>query len=387
MLPVKTVYLDYAASTPVDPAVAAAMHEALQQIYANPSSVHVPGQQSKAVLEEARQTIAGSIGAAPGEIVFTSGGTESNNLALTGTAHSLRARGNHIITTGLEHPSVLECCKYLESQGFRVTYLKADERGQIDLDELQSALSADTILVSVMTANNETGCILPVGEIGQLLKGKDIVFHSDGVQAYGKTDFSLRASPVSLLSLSAHKIYGPKGTGALYIRQGCFAEKILFGGAQELNRRAGTENLPGIVGFASAVQQLDSTGAEGKRIKMLRDYFESELKQKIPGVQVNGEKGSRLFSHANIYFPFMSGEDLLVSLDLQGIAVSVGPACSSGSPRPSHVLAAMGLEPQRVKGSVRFSCGRYTTREEIDYTIATLVELYRQKSKVPPDVR
>jgi len=379
---IKTVYLDYAASTPLDAEVSKVMTDAGREYYANPSSLHYPGQQSKVVLEKSRRSIADSIGAESRQIVFTSGGTESNNLALLGISRAYRSRGNHIITTGVEHPSVLECCKFLTGQGYRITYLKVNEQGQIDLNELLSVISDDTILVSVMMANNETGCLLPVREIGRILRPRKIPFHCDAVQAFGKIDFTVQDLNIDLLTLSAHKIYGPKGIAALYIGDDLPLENIVYGGSQERNRRAGTENLIAIIGFAAAVQQLDRNKSEREQIAGLRDHFEDELRRNIPGVQINGGNGPRLFSHSNVFFPFINGESLMMSLDLQGIAISVGSACSSGSPRPSHVLTAMGLEPQWVSSSVRFSLGRFTTAREIDYTLNTLVRLYQERSKV-----
>ncbi len=377
----KTIYLDYAASTPLDEEVLKVMMEVEREFYANPSSVHYPGQRSKVVLENARRTIAESIQARAQDVIFTSGGTESNNIALIGTARANRSKGNHIITTAIEHPSLLECCKFLATEGFRITYLAVDQQGQINLTELQSSLTADTILVSVMLANNETGCILPIWEIGQILKARKILFHCDAVQAYSKIDISVIESNVDLLSLSAHKIYGPKGIGALYIGNNIPFEKIMYGGAQELNRRPGTENIAGIAGFAAAVRQMDKNRSERKRIKDLRDYLENELKRQIPAIGINGEQAPRLFSHANVYFPFISGDLLMMNLDIQGIAVSVGSACSSGSVHPSHVLTAMGLDTQRINGSVRFSLGRFSTTRQIEQTISALVKIYQDRSK------
>ena len=372
------IYLDHAATTPIDTAVLSAMHKTDTEFYANPSSIHTAGQKSKVLLEDARRVIAGSIGAKPSEIIFTSGGTESNNMALIGAARSNRGRGNHIITSKIEHPAILETCNYLSKDKFQISYLDVDNNGEIDLAQLEGLIKKETILISLMMVNNETGNILPIKEVGNMLKSKSVIFHCDAVQAYDKLDIDVNEINVDLMTLSAHKIYGPKGVGALYIRRQTQMENILYGGAQESGRRPGTENLVAITGFAEAVKQISIQKKKRTDILRLRNLFEKKLKIAIPEILINCEKTARVPSHSNIYFPFISGDSLLINLDMAGIAVSAGSACSSGSPRPSHVLSAMGLDPQQVKNSIRFSLGRSTTNEEIFKTINTLKAIYNQ---------
>ncbi len=366
------IYLDYAATTPLDPAVINCLYDLGKNYFGNPSSIHFYGQQSKNLIEKARRTIAETIGAQPKEIIFTSGGTESNNMAIIGGAMANRHRGRHIITTPIEHPSVLEACRYLEKSGFTVSYLDIDENGMLSTEELLQSISGDTILISVMMANNETGVILPIKELGEIIKRRGILFHCDAVQAFGKLNMDVPALGVDLLSLSAHKIYGPKGVGALYIRNGSMVERYLHGGSQEAGRRPGTENIAAIGGFAEAVGQLSVQRDERNRIKKLRDTLEAGLEKINPDIIMNGQKSERLFSHSNVYFPMISGDNLLMNLDINGVAISTGSACSSGSQHPSHVLTAMGLAPERVTNSVRISLGRFTTKEEIEKTIGQI---------------
>ena len=370
-----SIYLDNAATTPLDPAVQIAMRVAEQKYFGNPSSLHSFGQKSKVALENARSLIAEAIGARRNEIVFTSGGTESNNMALIATASANRDRGRHIITTPIEHPAILETCKFLEKIGFSVSYVDMQANGGINLEQLSKLIDSETIIVSVMLANNETGCIFPIQEISAAIKNKNIYLHTDAVQALGKVDINVDELGVDLLSLSAHKIYGPKGVGLLYVRQGTKIEAFIHGGSQESRRRGGTENLVGIVGFAEAVAQLSVKKEEHARIETLRDLLEDQLKQKIQGVRINGDTVPRLISHTNIYFPFMSADSLLINLDLHGIAVSAGSACSSGSTAPSHVLTAMKLPEPRVLNSLRFSIGRFNTKKDISETVAVIKEL------------
>jgi cysteine desulfurase len=370
-----TVYLDYAATTPIDPAVLNRMYDLEKNYYGNPSSMHRFGQKSKHVLEEARRTIAAAVGVQPNEIVFTSGGTESDNMAVIGTAAARRGKGRHIITTAVEHPAVLESCRYLERAGYGVTYLEVDRDGRISTERLQRSITDETILVSIMMANNETGVIFPLDEIADIIGKRDIVLHCDAVQAFGKMNIDLAEKGVDLLSLSAHKIYGPKGIGALYIRRGSVVEKYLHGGSQEGGKRAGTENVAAIGGFAEAVEQLAIQRSELKRIRGLRDRLESGLKEAIPGMHVNGGAVPRLIGHSNLYFPEIPADSLLMNLDLKGIAISTGSACSSGSTRPSHVLTAMGFPPEHVAGSVRITLGRFTRETEIEHTIRTIREI------------
>jgi len=372
------IYLDYAAATPLDPAVLNCVYDLEKNYFGNPSSVHRFGQKSKNLIENARKTIAGSIGAYPDEIVFTSGGTESNNMALIGAALANRERGRHIITTRVEHPAVLETSRYLERSGFTITYIDVDGHGMISLDQLDRSVSEETIVISVMLANNETGVILPVEEIVNIIGGKNILLHSDAVQAFGKLNIDVSSFAIDMLSLSSHKIYGPKGIGALYIRRGKKVEKYIHGGAQEAGFRAGTENVAAIGGFAEAVEQLTIQRDEAGRIRELRNHLESELKKTISGLAVNGEEAKRLYTHSSLYFPMIPGNSLLMNLDINGIAVSMGSACSSGSIKPSHVLTAMGFTQQRVSNSIRVSLGRFTTKEEIDKTIQQIKKIVGQ---------
>ncbi|TFH01446.1 MAG: cysteine desulfurase [Calditrichales bacterium] len=374
----KMIYLDYAATTPLDSAVATVMHRVEAQFFANPSSIHSAGQQSKVQLEQARQIVATALNAKPDEIVFTSGGTESNNMAIIGTALANRHLGNHIITTKIEHPAVLEPCHYLEQNGFRVSYLDVDRNGMPDLNQLKTLLCPDTILVSVMAVNNETGVILPLDQVQSLLKDTSALLHSDAVQAFGKIQIP---GSVDLLSLSAHKIYGPKGIGALYIRKGSRVNPILYGGSQEVHHRPGTENLPAICGFAEAVSRLQHFTVHADRIRGLRDMFEQRVTDLIPGVEINGAGTSRAGEYSNIYFPFMAGDSLLMNLDMHGVAVSSGSACSSGSRKPSHVLDSMGFSGEHVNNSLRFSLGRSTSEEDILKTVDIISMLYKRLKK------
>ncbi len=383
-----TIYLDYAATTPMDPAVINCMYDLGKNCFGNPSSTHAFGQRSKTVIEKARKRIADAIGAQPKEIIFTAGGTESDNMALIGAAFANRDRGRHIITTRIEHPAVLETCKYLENAGFEITYLGVDSGGRLSIQQLEQSISDETVLISVMMANNETGVLFPIREIGEIIQRRNILFHSDCVQAFGRLHIDVSELKLDLLSLSAHKIYGPKGIGALYVRSGSKLQKFFHGGAQESGRRAGTENVPAIGGFAEAVEQLAVQRDERHRIKGLRDLLETRLSKLSPGILINGSKSERLYSHANIFFPNISGENLLMNLDINGIAISTGSACSSGSMQPSHVLTAMGLPAERVANSVRISLGRFTTQEEIEITLQKLEQVInRTNARVANDPR
>jgi cysteine desulfurase len=295
-----------------------------------------------------------------------------------GTIFANKSKGNHIITTTIEHPSILEPCKSLIQKNIDIDYLSVDKKGQIDLNQLDNLVKPETILVSVMMVNNETGCILPIKEIGELLKGRGIIFHTDATQAYGKLDLSVKKMNADLVTLSAHKIYGPKGIGCLYIRKGTKLENIMFGGSQEGGRRPGTENIVSILGFSEAVEQLVVQRYERKSIAELRDKLEVELKLRIPQIKINGNESPRVGTHSNIYFPFISGDAMLMKLDMLGIAVSIGSACSSGSPLPSHVLTAMTLEEKRVLNSVRFSLGRFTTEPGINRVIEIIDNIDKQ---------
>jgi cysteine desulfurase len=373
----KKAYLDYNATTPLDPRVLEAMIPYMREEFGNPSSIHSYGRAGKAALDNSREEIARLLGARPKEFVFTSCGSESNNFAIKGIASGLREKGNHLITTQIEHSSVLETFGFLESEGFRVSYLGVDKYGLVDLQELREKITDETILVSVMFANNETGVIMPVKEISEIVKEKEVIFHTDAVQALGKIDINLKNLSVDLLSLSGHKLYGPKGVGALFIRDGLDTrygvalKPLIHGGGQERGRRSGTENVAGIVGLGKACQIVKEELAN-KRIKELRDELYKGISGRISGIRINGHPEKRLSNTLNMGFDGAEGESLVMNLDLEGIAVSTGSACSEGNVEPSHVLLAMGLSKEQALSSLRFSLGRFTEREDIDRVIDVL---------------
>ena len=361
--------------------------------FGNAQSVHSFGQRAKSTVERARREVAALINAAPSEIVFVAGGTEADNFAIRGIAEAHRERGNHIITTKIEHPAVLATCEALEQNGFRVTYLPVTRGGLVSLNDVRAAISDDTILLSIMHANNETGTIQPISEIAALVgeareRGrKHLRFHTDAVQSVGKIPVDVKRMGVDLLSMSAHKIHGPKGTGALYVKKGTRLAKLIYGGHHERDRRAGTENVPAIAGFGRATElariNLDERMS---RMRVLRDYLEQQVASRIERVQVNGDPERRAPNISNLSFDKVDGESLLIALDLKGIAVSTGSACASGSLEPSHVLTALGLSREEVRGSLRVSLSAYTTREEIDYLIAVLSEsVARLRQMLPVD--
>ena len=371
----KRVYLDYNATTPIDPRVFEAMIPYMKEEFGNPSSIHSYGMAGKAALDNSREQIAELLGAGPREIVFTSCGSESNNLAIKGIAFQLREKGNHLITTQVEHASVLETFRFLESQGFNSTYLSVDKYGLIDLEELREAITDDTILVSVMFANNETGVLMPIQEIAELVKEKRVIFHTDPIQAVGKIDINLKNLPVDLLSISGHKLYGPKGVGALLIRDGVKLGPLIHGGGQERGKRSGTENVAGIVGLGKACEIFKQDAGykmQDARIKDLRDELYEGISERISGFKLNGHHEKRLSNTLNLSFEGVEGESLVMNLDLEGIAVSTGSACSEGNVEPSHVLLAMGLSKEQAVSSVRFSLGRFTEKEDINRVIDVL---------------
>lgn len=385
------VYLDNSATTAMAAEVIEAMLPYFAEEMGNAQSVHSFGQRAKAAVEKARREVAALINASPAEIVFVSGGTEADNLAVRGIAEAHGDRGRHIITTKIEHPAVLATSEALEAAGYRVTYLPVSRNGIVKVDDVRQAIGDDTILISVMLANNETGTIQPIEKIAGVVaearaRGLDhLHFHTDAVQAVGKVPVDVKRLGVDLLSLSGHKIHGPKGVGALYVRKGVRLAKLLYGGHHERDRRAGTENVPGIVGLGKAADmartQLDERIS---RMRELRDYLEQEVLSRFAGVQVNGEKARRVPNVSNMSFEDVDGESLLISLDLKGVAVSTGSACASGSLEPSHVLQALGLTRDEVRGSLRFSLGAYTTREEIDYAISVLAETVTRLGEMSP---
>lgn len=369
----RQVYLDYAATTPVDPLVIDAILPYIVDRYGNPSSIYQIGRESKSAIEGARASVADLIGAKPEEIVFTSGGTESDNLAIKGIAYANRDKGNHIITTGIEHHAVIESTRFLQTQGFEVTYIEPDRFGWIDPDRIRSAVTDRTILISVMHANNEIGTIEPIREIGLIAKERDIYFHTDAVQTVGHIDVNVDQLCVDLLSLSAHKFYGPKGVGALYVREGTRISSSIHGGGQERRLRAGTENLCGIVGLGKAAEiAKEKIPEEIKRLAGLRDYLIKGLLEKIPGSKLNGHAENRLSNNVNIVIPNVEGEAVILRLDKLGIYASTGSACSTYDLGPSHVLLAIGLSQQEAHSSVRFTLGYWSKKEDIDYLLEVL---------------
>ena len=369
------IYLDYAATTPMRPEVRAVMEPFLSPDgFGNPSSLHTDGQRAKRALDTARDTLAAALGCQFSEISFTSGGTESDNAALVGVMLANRSRGNHLITTAIEHEAVAETAQFLEALGFRVTILPVDEFGTVSPQSVADALTDETVLVSVMHANNEVGTVQPLREIAGVVHMHGAYLHSDAVQTFGQLPVTVDALGVDLLTVSAHKIYGPKGAGALYVRSGIAIEPLLHGGGQERQRRAGTENVAAIAGFGEAVRLLLlERAAEAERLTALRDYFWSALSASIPGVVLNGHPIHRLPNNLNLSLPGLDAETLLLSLDRAGVSASSGSACTSGSIEPSHVLLAMGLPDARLKSALRLTLGRGTTREEIDRAVKILV--------------
>ncbi|MBC7190356.1 cysteine desulfurase NifS, partial [Candidatus Aerophobetes bacterium] len=360
------IYLDYAATTPLHPEVMEKMCLYLEKIYGNPSSLYRPAQEARGAVEEARERVAALINSKEEEIVFTSGGTESDNLAIKGIAWANRKKGNHIITTKIEHPAVLNTCRWLEKQGFEVTYLDVDKYGVVDLNMLEDSLKEKTILVSIMHANNEIGTIQPLEEIAQIVKKTGIYFHTDAVQTVGNIQVDVERLGVDLLSLSAHKFYGPKGVGALYIRKGTRIDPLIHGGHQEKDLRAGTENVAGIVGLGEAAQIALREGLKrADKIKKLRDMLYRIIKEKVEGIILNGHPEKRVPGILNICVRYVEGESMLINLDLEGIYVSSGSACASASLEPSHVLKAIGVPSDLIHGALRFSIGRETTEKEI----------------------
>jgi cysteine desulfurase len=368
------IYLDHNATTPVDPVAAEVMMRALQDLFGNASSVHYYGQQAKAAVDDARSAVAALIGAEPSEIVFTSGGTEADNFAIRGAAEALEPTGRrHLITSGIEHEAVLNTFKALAKKGWKTTLLPLDPTGILDLERLRDAMTPDTALVSVMHANNEIGTIQPVAELAQIAHAGGAVFHTDAVQSAGKIPIDVRHLGVDLLALSAHKFYGPKGAGVLWMKRGSRLLPFMTGGKQERNRRAGTENVPGLIGMgAAAVRAQAKIVSEGSRLSALRDRLEQGILDSVSGTEVNGARDRRVPNTTNISFDRVEAESLLIALDLEGVAVSTGSACSSGTLEPSHVLKAMGLPGRRAQNSIRFSLGAANTDEQIDHVISIL---------------
>ncbi|MHC1631641.1 MAG: cysteine desulfurase NifS [Methanotrichaceae archaeon] len=371
----KRIYMDHASTTPMAEEVIEAMHTCFIQIFGNASSLHSFGQEARAALEESRAEVADVIGAEPDEICFTSGGTESDNMAIKGVAMKNRDRGRHIITTSIEHPAILEPCKYLESHGFEVTYLPVTREGFIEIEDLESAICEDTILISIMHANNEIGTIQPIAEAGQIANEKGITFHTDAVQTVGKIPTYVDDLNVDLLSISSHKLHGPKGIGAIYIRSGTEIEPFMHGGGHEQGLRSGTENVPGIVGLAEAVKLAQKTLPQDmKRITKMRDWMANFVLDSVEDSWINGHPSKRLPNNLNLGFRYVEGEALMLYLDARGIAVSTGSACSSKKTVASHVLTAIGLKPEEAHGSLRITLGRENTMEDAELAAQAIQE-------------
>ena len=381
----KRIYMDHNATTPLHPEVLDAMLPFLKDNFGNPSSIHWAGRDVKLHIEEGREKVATLLNVSPSEVIFTSGGSESDNLAIKGIAFALKEKGNHIITTQVEHPAVLNTCQYLESIGFCVTYLPVNRDGMIDLDKLKESISDKTILITIMYANNETGVIFPLKEIGEITSLKGIVFHTDAVQAVGKIPIDVKDLNIDLLSISAHKLYGPKGMGCLYVKKGVEPIPLIHGGHHENSIRAGTENTPGIVGLGKACE-IANRDIESHTVHLtkLRDILYNGIIDRLENVVLNGHPTKRLPSTLNLSFEFIEGESLLMNLDLEGIAVSSGSACSSGSVEPSHVLTAMGVPLEVAQGSIRFSLGRENTEEDVAYAIGVLLEVVNRLRAMSP---
>jgi cysteine desulfurase len=381
----RRIYLDSNATTPMRPEVSASMIPLFSGDFGNPSSIHWFGQQAKSLLDEARQQVARLINAESSEIVFVSGGTEADNLAIRGIAESQKSKGRHIITSKIEHHAVLHTCKDLEKQGWEVTWLNVSPDGLIDPEDVRRAIRADTVLITIMHANNEIGSIQPIEEIGAIAAQADVYFHSDGVQSTGKIPVDVRKLQVDLYSMSAHKIHGPKGVGALYVRKGTTLKPLMTGGGHERNRRSGTENVAGIVGFGRAAQLArEGLESETEHMRQMRDRLESGLKARITSIHINAEKAPRLPNTSNIMVDFAEGEGLVISLDLKGVAVSTGSACSSGSLEPSHVLTAIGKTPDEAHGSLRFSLNAMNTVEDVDYVLEILPGIVERLRELSP---
>ncbi|NLY10579.1 MAG: cysteine desulfurase NifS [Firmicutes bacterium] len=380
----KQVYFDHAATTPVDPRVFAEMKPYLTEKLGNPSSIYAYGREARKAIDDAREIIANCIGATAQEIVFTSGGTESDNLAIKGVALALKDKGRHIITSAIEHHAVLDSVKFLEKHGFKVTYLPVDSEGMVDVKDLENAITDETILITIMHANNEIGTIQPIKEIGEIAKKHNIVFHSDAVQTVGVLPIDVNELNVDLLTFSAHKLYGPKGVGALYVRKGVRLGTLIHGGGQERKRRAGTENVAGIVGFAKAVELAVAEQKEvNQKVQELRERLFKGL-ESIPHIRFNGSRTHRLPNNVNVCFEFIEGESLLLNLDMNGIAASSGSACTSGSLDPSHVLLAIGLSHEIAHGSLRLTLGKENTAEEVDYVVEKLEEIVQRLRDMSP---
>ena len=378
-------YFDNAATTKLDDKVFDKMVPYFKEYYGNAAAIYKLGKESSKAIKEARSIVASIFNCTDEEIYFTSGGSESDNTAIKGIAYANKGEGNHIITSKIEHPAVIETLKSLEKDGFEVTYLNVDENGIVDLEELKNSIKDSTILISIMFANNEIGTIEPIYEIGKIAKEHGVYFHTDAVQAAGSLDIDVQKLNIDSLSISAHKFYGPKGIGALFVRKGIKFNPLINGGHQEKGKRAGTHNTPLIVGLAEALKlSYENLEEKNDKIRKLRDYYINEIEKRIPYIKINGDRSNRLPGNANISFKFIEGEGILLNLDNKGICASSGSACTSGSLDPSHVLLAIGLPHEIAHGSVRISIGKYNTKEEVDYLIDSLVEIVGRLRNMSP---
>lgn len=379
------IYLDNNATTRLDDDAFNAMIPFFKEEYGNAFSLHLFGRETGKAVSESRKVIADLLGVIPEEIIFTGSGTEGDNLAIRGVARAYKNRGKHIIVSSIEHPGVRNTCKDLEKEGYEITVLNVDKNGVVDLEQLKSAIKDETILISVMHANNETGVIQPIEEIGKIAKENKILFHVDAVQSMGKLPIDPKGMGIDLLVFTAHKFYGPKGVGALYVRNGVRLGKVITGGGQERKLRPGTTNTPLIVGMAKALEKAYAEREEeNKRVGALRDYFEEEILKRIPEIVINGKNVPRLPGTSSVTFKYVEGESILLSLSMKGIAVSSGSACSSDELQASHVLLAMGIPEEFAHGTIRFSLGKYNTKEEIDYTIEAVTEVIGKLRMMSP---
>ncbi len=384
----KRIYMDYAATTPMLPEVVEAMQPYFSQRFGNPSSVHSMGQDARDAVDQARSKVAALITCRPEDVIFTGGGTEADNHAIKGVCLANRERGNHIITTSIEHHAVLNTCNYMKNLGFDVTVVPVDKYGMVDPDRIKKSVTAKTLLVSVMHANNEVGAVQPIEEIGRITRQAGVYFHVDAVQAAGHLPIDVDRMGIDLLSASAHKLYGPKGVGMLYVREGTRIAPLLHGGEQENERRAGTENVPGIAGFGKAAEiALAGMGEEAGRLTKYRDRLIDSVMAKVADVYLNGHRTSRLPNNANFSFDFIEGESILMYLDAEGICASTGSACSSASSEPSHVLLALGIPVERARGSVRFTLGKWTSAEDIDKVVEALPRIIEKLRAMSPLVK
>jgi cysteine desulfurase len=382
---VRRVYMDYAAATPVDPKVAKKMHASLPGIFANSMSFHSYGQAARAVLEESRGILAQMIGADSGEVFFTSSASESNNLALKGVASANKHKGNHIVISSIEHACIIESAKWLESQGFVITRLKVDSFGQVNPQDVANAINQSTILVSVMHANNEIGTIQPIEEIGKICREKNVLFHTDAAQTFGKLPVNVQKLNADLLTASSQKIYGPKGAALLYVREGVKIDPLIHGGGQESGLRSSTSNVPAIYGFAlAALEAKQNMAKEMQRLKKMRDRLQAGILKSVEGSHLNGHPQKRVPNILNVWFEFVEGESMIIQLDLRGIAASTGSACSSAKLAPSHVLMATGVKPQEAHGSLRLSLGRYSKESDVDYVLKALPIIIQRLREISP---